>query len=388
MFAGGSLPYPERIEETCWESLSFRDAEPHTPQIFEPQATRIPPRLQWHPRWLKNELSNRPVWASFSDTGEYGFKPEVELKDAGSSLDYEVDRKDLHWVLDEVLEPTQSPFTYLIDHRLETVFPEIAAQALSPRYLRHCQPIRSLWMGSRGTYSPLHFDATSSILNQKFGKKRISLFPPHNMKFFRMFPREAQQAHCCYSLHRQELDVEFVRDRSGGMVFDLEPGQALFIPAFWLHSIANLEASISVHIRWIPATRRKQLPETAAALIPAWYRTGQLSKRLEIFHGGEKTDLLSLAEQRHRRSDFQNAALLALSTAEAFISRRAASSGQQPGVLETIKASNDLMREEEVAMTHAVALMSLAKATGLPHCKQDESEHCLHAARALQRLQQ
>jgi hypothetical protein len=133
--------------------------------------------------------------------------------------------------------------------------------------------LSGIWIGSKGCITPLHFDAWHGVLCQVRGRKRVTMFSPEDTD--NMYPRKQEDG---MNMHTSELVLEKL-DLPGGSpaaagdegteaeraaymekyplakditpyTVDLEPGDALYIPPFWWHHVASLDACISVPLRW------------------------------------------------------------------------------------------------------------------------------------------
>ena len=98
----------------------------------------------------------------------------------------------------------------------------------------------NVWIGPRGTVSPLHHDTTHVYFCQLVGRKRYELVAPWEPA---------------------SLDAPIVRGWDSGLDIDapdlqakvhrvdLDPGDALFIPTGWWHRVTALTPSISASLR-------------------------------------------------------------------------------------------------------------------------------------------
>jgi hypothetical protein len=104
------------------------------------------------------------------------------------------------------------------------------------------QPNGMMWIGPAGTFTPLHHDLTNNLLVQVVGRKRVILVSPdewpnlyNDRRVFSMVK----------DLAAIEDPFEAARD-IGALAFDMEPGDALFIPIAWWHQVRALDFSISI----------------------------------------------------------------------------------------------------------------------------------------------
>lgn len=101
-----------------------------------------------------------------------------------------------------------------------------------------------MWIGPAGTFTPLHFDLTNNLIAQVVGAKHIVMAPPsetqrlynhhHVFSAVRDLTDEAQLQR--YPLARSAQTYEF----------DLEPGDALFVPIGWWHQVTALDFSVTL----------------------------------------------------------------------------------------------------------------------------------------------
>jgi len=98
-----------------------------------------------------------------------------------------------------------------------------------------------LWLGPKGTLTPLHHDLHSILFAQVFGKKHVKLIPPFDTAF--VYPGKR-----FYSpVDPENVDAARFPEFLKATVLDVfvEPGDVLFLPVGWWHWVRALDVSIS-----------------------------------------------------------------------------------------------------------------------------------------------
>jgi hypothetical protein len=99
-----------------------------------------------------------------------------------------------------------------------------------------------LWFGPAGTLTPIHHDPMNVILCQVRGQKRVRLWAPNQTPLLYNYVGVFSEVNAekpdlqRYPLYAQARPMEFL----------LEPGEALFIPVGWWHTVKALDVSVSV----------------------------------------------------------------------------------------------------------------------------------------------
>jgi hypothetical protein len=101
-----------------------------------------------------------------------------------------------------------------------------------------------IWIGNAITVQT-HFDLSQNIACVVAGRRRFTLFPPHQLSNLYMGPIERTLAGTPVSLVRlEDVDAQrFPRFReaaSHALAGELGPGDAIFIPYFWWHHVKSL----------------------------------------------------------------------------------------------------------------------------------------------------
>lgn len=99
-----------------------------------------------------------------------------------------------------------------------------------------------LWLGPGGTVTPLHHDTTDILLAQVHGRKRVTMIPPDQKALVYNHIGVFGDVDC----EQPDLIRHPLYRYVAKTVFDLVPGEALFIPVNWWHHVRALDVSISV----------------------------------------------------------------------------------------------------------------------------------------------
>lgn len=137
----------------------------------------------------------------------------------------------------------------------------------------------NLWMASGASNTPLHYDNMHNLFAQLDGTKRFLLFNPDQSDLLYPGPLDIRTRH----LSRVDLKApdlqQFPRfEQAEYWEAVVEPGDLLFLPAFWWHQVsAQDEASVSVNYWW-----RADVRDCAC---PSFYRQLYLDVVMEDIRG-------------------------------------------------------------------------------------------------------
>ncbi|MGQ3051266.1 MAG: cupin-like domain-containing protein [Roseateles sp.] len=146
-------------------------------------------------------------------------------------------------LLDELLAGSPDAL-YLGSTELDTAFPGLRQQNDLP-VLARFDPLVSLWLGNRTQVAP-HFDLPDNIACVVAGRRRFTLFPPEQVANLYVGPLDLTPAGQPISL----VDVtqpdlarfpRYAQALERALVFELQPGDALYIPSQWWHGVHSLE---------------------------------------------------------------------------------------------------------------------------------------------------
>jgi ribosomal protein L16 Arg81 hydroxylase len=99
-----------------------------------------------------------------------------------------------------------------------------------------------LWLGPKGTVTPLHHDTSNILLAQVYGRKMVTIIPSFQTPLVYNHVGVYSKVDCerpdyrRFPLFRKATPIKIL----------LEPGQALFLPVGWWHHVRSLDVSISL----------------------------------------------------------------------------------------------------------------------------------------------
>jgi hypothetical protein len=158
----------------------------------------------------------------------------------------------------------KTPPPYLRNTLLEKWIPELMADitplplCVAPNWLEsRIWPTREslryleIYIGGTGAQFPvLHYDGlhTHAWLMQVHGTKRYVVYPPEQAPY--LYPRSGVESNksSIPDLERADLGRFPLFAKATPTVFDLNPGESLFVPSGWWHTVKILSPSITISV--------------------------------------------------------------------------------------------------------------------------------------------
>lgn len=118
----------------------------------------------------------------------------------------------------------------------------------------------SLWLGNRSRVAA-HYDLPDNLAVVAAGRRRFTVFPPeqiHNLYMGPLDPTPAGQPISLVDFQKPDFErfPRFRQALDAGLVAELDPGDAIFIPSMWFHHIEGLSpVNLLINAWW------RQTPE-------------------------------------------------------------------------------------------------------------------------------
>ncbi|MES2136656.1 MAG: cupin-like domain-containing protein [Pseudomonadota bacterium] len=176
--------------------------------------------------------------------------------DCAMGMNFRIAQGPLAEILDDIAaneNKSDAPVIYLASVDLGDYFHGVSEENRLPLGNRH--PIESIWIGSR-TRVAAHTDVPNNLAVCAVGRRRFTLFPPEQFRNLYPGPVENTPAGRPISMvdfHHPDFAAHprFREALAHGMVAELNPGDAIFVPSLYWHHVEGLSPfNILVNYWW------------------------------------------------------------------------------------------------------------------------------------------
>ena len=222
--------------------------------------------------YLRSFYNGKVLSASFAAPQVAG---RLFYNDDFTKLNFEARRTSLGEVLDQIrlhLEDEHPPTTYIGSTLVDSYLPGMRKENDLGFAAHGVDAPPTIWIGNR-TVASCHYDAPNNIACVAVGRRRFTIFPPHQVFNLYPGPMELNPGGQVVSLvNFSNPDYErFPRFREAlehGYSATLEPGDAIFVPAMWWHHVEGLSPfNTLVNYWWNSAP--KYIPSPMSSLYHA-----------------------------------------------------------------------------------------------------------------------
>ncbi len=189
-----------------------------------------------------------------------------------SGFNFRREQIALKVVLDTLLKyrsTPEPPTIYVASTTLDSFLPGFRQH--NPLALGVDEPLASIWIGNRSRIAA-HHDVPDNLACVAAGRRRVTLFPPDQIRNLYVGPLDftpAGQAVSLVDFAEPDLDrfPRFARAMASAQVAELGPGDAVFIPSLWWHHMEGLDDfNVLVNYWWRPVPAWMDPPMNALML--------------------------------------------------------------------------------------------------------------------------
>lgn len=277
----------ESIEMVSSETFAKEYLEQNRPAIITGALSDWEAIGKWSPDYLSSVLQAKPVTIAISSEAQFNYDPNRVAGEEASRYRYA--RMDFERAVSAICQEGRGhEHYYLMQRSIPDEFPDLLQDIKTPVWINYQSPAINLWFGSAENVTPLHYDHTNNFFAQVYGRKRLTLFDPMQTDLLYPYPLEASASHVSFIDLEQPDFGRYPRFRQvRALTGVIEPGELLYLPAYWWHHVRSLQVSISVNFWWPPEFEQNFLPN-ALRTLPLVYQQDRLQ--------GLKAEMLSEAD--------------------------------------------------------------------------------------------
>lgn len=253
--AGSASAQIEYEEDSTYEAFARDHLYPSRPVVIRNVVSKWNAVKRWSPEFFKRQFGDMTFTINDSEYGQPGYDPSRTT--TFSMAEY----------IDRVLESTPAnPAPYFRNRDLFRLFPSLRPDVeplpdyllpnwLGDRYLvkrvgevLNRGAVIELYIGGAGGAFPvLHYDGagTHAFLMQIYGRKKYYVYPPDQEPYLYPSP-EKPNLSLLNDVESPDLERFPLFVKARPITFILEPGELLFVPSHWWHTVKMLTPSITV----------------------------------------------------------------------------------------------------------------------------------------------
>jgi hypothetical protein len=244
-----------RVERPSRQEFEERFLFPQRPVIISGAMDGWPALERWTNDYLRQKVGARIVHP-IKHTASAQFAPRGSIEPKSGHIDTPPIK------LAEYIDQLDSAdgLLYLGLLRLKAGLPELWPDVRFPPFVDEDKFFDTrFWLGPGNNFTPLHYDPNNNFLAQLRGRKQVMLCPPREISRVYPFPvRYATNHFSQINVIHPDLDRFPAWGRADRALLELNPGDMLFIPFYWWHSVWGMGQNMSINY-WFPVRRADRL---------------------------------------------------------------------------------------------------------------------------------
>jgi aminoglycoside phosphotransferase len=230
----------EKIETPSFNVFVKDYYSKHLPVVLTGGMQKWPALKKWTPEYFSTQFGDIDVEVQFGreadpqyERNSLAHKKIVKLSEFARMVTEVEASNDFYMTANNAAQNMNG---------LTSLFDDVADFGEGYRELANVRSRNLLWFGPKGTYTPMHHDLINNMLVQIYGRKKVTLIPALQVPF--MYNDTGVYTAATYPDYDRAKHP--LLEKVTPMEFILEPGDALFIPIGWWHSVESLSISIGL----------------------------------------------------------------------------------------------------------------------------------------------
>ncbi|MES2675304.1 MAG: cupin-like domain-containing protein [Pseudomonadota bacterium] len=230
----------EKIEVPAFDIFIKNYYSKHLPVVLTGGMDKWPALNKWTPEYLSTHFGHVDVEVQFGrasdpqyERNSLAHKKIIKLSEFSSMITEVEASNDFYMTANNAAQNMNG---------LAALFDDVADFGHGYREQANIKSRNLLWFGPKGTYTPMHHDLINNMLVQIYGRKKVTLIPALQVPF--MYNDTGVYTAATYPNYDREKYP--MLEKVTPIEFILEPGDALFIPIGWWHSVESLSISIGL----------------------------------------------------------------------------------------------------------------------------------------------
>jgi hypothetical protein len=253
----------ERITSLSRDEFRAHYLAASRPVVVTGGVRQWPAVQQWTLESLVERLGERPVIVGLSTDGVFNYDLEA------SRINYV--SMPFSAAAARLLDRNAREVAYIMQRPVELELDELMRDVSPPDMLTGELSWPHFWAGGAGVATPLHWDNLQNLYGQIIGRKRFLLAAPDDLDKLYPYPASARFAHISYANPDDPEPWPRIQDVSW-LECVVEPGDLLFLPAFWWHHVRSLDVAVSVNYWWSPGLSHCLVPAFLRSLVAIYPR--------------------------------------------------------------------------------------------------------------------
>jgi hypothetical protein len=234
-----------RVERPSRREFEERFLLPQRPVIISGVMEGWPARERWTNDYLTEKVGARTVRTSNARDGAHFHAA------ADGGVDY------TSMKLAEYIELLASGAIsdgqiYATQLSIKTALPELWPDVRFPPFVDEDKYVAvNLWFGPGNNLIPLHYDYADNLLTQIRGRKQVILCPPREITRVYPYPFSEVTNHVSrVNVASPDLTQFPAWAHADRTLLEIGPGDMLFIPLYWWHSVWGIDQNMSINYWW------------------------------------------------------------------------------------------------------------------------------------------